>query len=117
MKVIIAGGREFNDYPTLCKVCDRMLSKSEDVEIVSGGARGADALGERYAKERGYALKVFTADWDKYGKAAGYIRNDEMSQYGDALISFWDGESKGTGHMIELANKRGLKVKISKYDK
>lgn len=115
MRVIIAGGRDFRDYPTLCKVCDHVLSKSDDIEIISGTANGADSLGEKYAKERGYTLKQFPADWDEFGKAAGYIRNDEMAKYGDALIAFWDGKSKGTGHMIDLAKKRNLKVKIQKY--
>jgi len=111
MKVIVAGSRDFNDYETLKTVCDFMLSRQDEVEIVSGTARGADLLGERYAKEKGYSIKQFTPDWSK-GKSAGYIRNEEMAKYGDALIAFWDGKSKGTEHMINLAKKHGLKVKI-----
>ena len=112
MKIIIAGSRGFNDYETLCKVCDHMLSKQKKIEIVSGTAGGADRLGELYAKENKYLLKQFPADWGKLGKKAGYVRNEKMAEYADALIAFWDGESKGTKHMIDLAKKHKLKVKI-----
>lgn len=116
-KVIIAGGRDYIDYTKLCKVCDKMLSrnKKEEIEIVSGGARGADKLGETYARQREIPFKRFPAKWDKYGKSAGYKRNEEMAEYADALIAFWDGESKGTEHMINLAEKRGLKTAVIKY--
>lgn len=115
MRVIIAGGRDFNDYKILCKVCDHMLSKSTSIEIVSGAAKGADSLGEQYAIDRLLVLKEFPADWS-IGKSAGYIRNKQMAQYADALIAFWNGKSKGTKHMIELAKSNGLKVKIQYYN-
>ena len=114
-KVIIAGGRNFNDYQLLCKTCDHMLSKQSDIEIVSGKARGADSLGERYAKERGYQVKEFPAQWDKFGKSAGYKRNAEMADYADALIAFWDNQSTGTNHMINLAKEKKIKVKVVNY--
>ena len=66
-KVIIAGSRDFTDYPLLCSFADQTLAGAENIEIVSGGARGADALGERYARERRYGLKVFPAEWMKWG--------------------------------------------------
>lgn len=112
MKVIIAGGRTFNDYKLLCQICDKALSLQNEVEIVSGTANGADKLGEKYAKEKGCPVKHFPADWDKYGKSAGYKRNEEMAKYADALIAFWDGKSKGTKHMIDLAKRYELKVKV-----
>ena len=112
MKVIIAGGRNFNDYENLCQICDKALSKQTEIEIVSGTAKGADKLGEKYANENGYPIKQFPADWDKYGKSAGYKRNEEMAKYADALIAFWDGKSKGTKHMIDLAKRYKLKVKV-----
>lgn len=112
-KVIIAGSRDFNDYELLKKLVSHTLVNQQDVEIVSGGARGADALGERYAKEHGLSLKRFPADWE-HGKSAGYIRNAEMAKYGDALIAFWDLKSKGTKHMITNAKLKGLKIKV--YD-
>ena len=112
MKVIIAGSREFNDYKRLCKICDHLLSKQKNIEIVSGTAKGADQLGEKYANERGFLIKKFPADWNKCGKSAGYKRNIEMAEYGDALIAFWNGTSKGTKHMIDIANSKKLKVRV-----
>lgn len=117
MKLIIAGSRGFNDYSLLREKCDFLLSNvsPDRLEIVSGTAKGADQMGERYAEERGIKVKRFPADWDKYGKGAGYRRNSQMSDYADALIAFWDGESRGTLHMINLARKKQLKIKIVKY--
>lgn len=115
-KVIIAGGRNFNDYQLLCEKVDNILSSiKEDIEIVSGGATGADALGEKYAKDRGLYIKKFPADWNTHGKAAGPIRNLQMAKYGDACICFWDGESRGTKNMIETAEKYKLKLRVIKY--
>ena len=111
MKVIIAGSRLFNDYNLLKKHCDKILSNQIEVEIVSGTANGADKLGERYAKEKGYPIKRFPANWSELGKKAGYIRNEQMAIYADSLIAFWDGESKGTKHMIELAKKHNLNTR------
>ena len=69
-------------------------------------------LGEAYAKLKGYGIKQFPAKWSEKGKSAGYLRNVEMAQYANALIAFWDGKSKGTRHMIEIAKERGLSVRI-----
>ena len=115
MRVIIAGGRNFDNYELLCRKVDKILSRQEDVEIISGTAKGADKLGERYADEHGYKVIRFSADWNKHGKAAGFVRNEEMADYSDALIAFWDGYSKGTLHMIETAKQRGLKIRIILY--
>jgi hypothetical protein len=116
MKVIIAGGRNFNNYDVLRQNCDKVLSLQEDVEIVSGTANGADKLGERYAQEKGLLVKQFPADWEKYGRGAGYKRNEEMAKYADVLIAFWDGKSRGTKHMIDLAKKYELKVEVVLFD-
>jgi glycerophosphoryl diester phosphodiesterase len=110
IKVIIVGGRNFDDYLKLCQVCDEFLKDQNKVEIVSGAYKGADLLGEKYAAERNYPIKQFPADWRRYGKSAGHKRNAEMAAYADALITFWDGKSKGTKHMIDLATQAGLKV-------
>jgi YspA, cpYpsA-related SLOG family len=115
MKVIIAGSRNFNNYELLKEKCDKILSEQKDVEIVCGMAKGADLLGKQYQEEKGYQLKEFPAEWDKFGKSAGYIRNEEMAKYSDSLIAFWDGKSKGTKHMIDLAEKYKLKIRIIKY--
>jgi len=115
MKVIIAGGRNFRDYNKLRESCDNILVNQKEVEIVSGTAAGADTLGERYAQEKGYEVKKFPAQWDLYGKSAGYKRNQQMAEYADGLIAFWDGKSKGTKHMIDIANKMGLKARVIRY--
>ena len=119
MKVIIAGGRDFDDFDLLCDKCDNILSEQPQgtVEIVSGTAKGADKLGEQFAIERRYGIKTFPAHWEKHGKSAGYIRNREMGEYADALIAFWDGESKGTKHMIDIAEELELKIRIIRYEK
>lgn len=115
-RVIIAGSRGFSDYALLKRTMDTLLSNiKEDITVVCGKARGADTLGEQYAKERGYAVAYFPADWDRYGKAAGFIRNEQMAQNADALVAFWDGKSRGTKSMIELAAKYNLKIRIKKY--
>ena len=116
LRIIIAGGRDFNDYKTLCGVCDYMFQKQKEIEIVSGTANGADKLGEQYANEMGYPIKQFPADWDKHGKKAGYLRNKEMAEYADALLALWDGKSKGTKSMIDLAKKNNLKVRVVRYN-
>lgn len=114
MKLIIAGSRTFNDYKKLCAECDNILQDQTNIEIVSGAHyKGADKLGEQYAKERGYKLTLFPANWNKYGKSAGPKRNLQMAEYADMLIAFWDGKSKGTGNMIDLAKQSKLRVTIS----
>jgi hypothetical protein len=120
MKVIVAGSRGFDDYTLLSDELNKLqhLLKSMDksiTEIVSGTARGADKLGERWADENNVCIKKFPADWNTYGKSAGYIRNQQMAEYADVLYAFWDGKSKGTKHMIDLAHKHNLKVRVISY--
>lgn len=116
-KIIIAGGRDFNNYALLQEYVDKFLSTypSDSIEIISGNAKGADKLGERYAKEHNLPVKLFPANWNKYGKRAGYLRNQEMADYANMLIAFWDRKSKGTNHMINIAKKAGLIVKVVYY--
>lgn len=116
-KVIVAGGRDFDNYDLLVEKLDNLLQNKEEVEIVSGKARGADYLGEKYAREKGYNVVEFPANWDKYNKAAGHIRNGEMADYADATVCFWDGESRGTSNMIEQSKKRGLPTRVINYQK
>lgn len=115
--LIVAGGRDFNDYPLLCKKLDSLLrSKNpEDVVIVCGKAAGADSLGECYARERGYRVWEFPAEWDRFGKRAGYLRNSLMADHADALVAFHDGVSRGTQHMIELAKEQGLAIRVVNF--
>lgn len=119
-RVIIAGTRSFNDYELLRDSCNNLLSEKQRTHIVvviSGTARGADQMGERYARERGFQLRRFPADWEQYGKSAGHIRNAKMADNADALIAFWDGESKGTKNMIDNARRKGLAVRVIQYQK
>lgn len=116
-RIIVAGSRDFNDYDLLKNKLDHYLSLLDNVVIVSGGAKGADNLGEEYAVEKGLKLVMFPADWNAHGKSAGYIRNKQMAEYATHLIAFWDGKSKGTKHMIDLAKEYNLKIKIVNYGK
>ena len=128
LRVIIAGSRDFDDFPKLMNSSIEILteiSKKRDdldrIRIISGTARGADKLGEQYAKIAHYELSKFPADWDGLGKRAGYVRNAEMAKFAvedgnyGVLIAFWDGKSRGTKHMIDLANKYGLEVHVVNY--
>ena len=114
-RVIVAGSRDFSDYPLLCRTLDHLLSCQTDIVVVCGKARGADTLGEQYAKAHGYQIDYYPADWKKFGKAAGYLRNKQMAENADALVAFWDRQSRGTRHMIELAKQHGLKVRVVHY--
>ena len=106
-RVVIAGSRGFCDYEAACRFIDQCLNlcEKEEIIVLSGGARGADALGERYAYERGFAIERYPARWKIYGKAAGIRRNQQMAEVCDLVICFWDGESRGTKSMITLARK------------
>lgn len=115
-RVIVAGGRDFSDYEYLRSSLDLLLQNiAGPIIIVSGTAKGADKLGEQYAAEKGYAVLRFPADWDRFGKAAGYMRNEQMAKNADALVAFWDGTSKGTKNMIQLAKRYDLKIRAQKY--
>lgn len=110
MRTIIAGSRDIVDIKEVYKaIADSDFSITQ---IISGGARGIDQLGVEYAKTMKLPFVFYMADWDKLGKSAGYIRNKSMADNADALIAVWDGESKGTKHMIDIATKKGLKVYI-----
>ena len=111
MKYIVAGSRGFNNYEKLKEVLDKICLE----EIVSGTAKGADTLGEKYALENDILLTAFPAKWDEYGRSAGFRRNAEMAQYGDALVAFWDGQSSGTKHMIDLALAKGMWIKVVRF--
>ena len=119
VRVIIAGGRDFNNLELMIEKCDYYLSdavkKGYTIEIVSGTANGADKLGEEYAKLRGYRIAYFPADWASFGKRAGYLRNQQMANFADALIAFWDEKSKGTKHMIDIAKRKQMPIRIVKY--
>lgn len=120
--VIICGSRDYDNYERLKTMCDYYLSKKiqsgERVVVISGGAKGADSLGERYAQERGLEVKVFRADWDKYGKRAGILRNTKMAEIANACIAFPSAysENKGTLNMIQQAKQHNLLVRVVEDD-
>lgn len=110
IKVIVAGSRTANNFELVEKSLMMYFKEHKlhraDVEIISGTARGADQLGEKFADKYNLKLTKFPADWNKYGKSAGYIRNEQMAKYASQngiLFAFWDGQSKGTNHMINIA--------------
>lgn len=114
MKTIVAGcrrGFSFGDIIAGMLQVDWVAS-----EIVSGGAAGVDSFGEKWAECQGLPLKKFEAEWDKYGRAAGPKRNLRMLEYAEALVAFWDGQSRGTRHIIEQAKKRSMKVRVFRRD-
>jgi hypothetical protein len=113
MRTIIAGGRDFTNK-IFFNECLKSYG-SEISQVISGCAKGADTLGEDYALFHGIPLKQYPANWERYGRGAGAIRNELMAENADALIAFWDGRSKGTHHMIRHARKKGLKVTIFNY--
>ena len=119
--LLVAGTRTFNDYGLLSSEIKRLTSRyNNDICIVSGGARGADALAKRYAEDNGLEYLEFKAEWYKYGKSAGPIRNKEMHQFiskfdNRGCVLFWDGKSKGTKYNIELSRKYNNQLRIVEY--
>lgn len=116
-RIIVAGSRDFADKEKLYKVLNNYLSRVKDkVEIVSGHCRGADMFGEQYAKDHNIPVVVFPADWNTYGKRAGYIRNKQMAEYASEengiLIAFPIGEARGTKLMIKLAHEYDIATDV-----
>lgn len=110
MKLAIIGSRSFNDYKKLEDTLFPYLTRI--TLVVSGGARGADTLGEQWAKNNNIKTLIFPADWEKYGKRAGFIRNEDIIKNCEVCIAFWDGESKGTKHSISLCEKYNKPYRI-----
>ena len=113
--VIVAGGRDFNNYALLKEKLDNLLSNKQHVVIISGCAKGADTLGERYGRENNRVVAFFPALWNQNGNMAGFIRNEKMAEIADACVCFWNGKSTGTKHMIETAKAKNLALRIIKY--
>ena len=116
-RIIVAGGRDFNDSTLMVTELNKVFgdSPNEDFAIVSGLARGADKLAYNLAAKNEIAVHCYPAHWDKFGKSAGYKRNAQMADNADELLAFWDGKSKGTKHMIDLATRKGLIVTVINY--
>ena len=112
MKLIVAGSRNYTDKRRVFDLLNRLHLNKSNLEIVSGLAAGPDTFGKQWAEVNDVPVHEFPADWKKYGKSAGYRRNEDMAKFADALLAFWDGESRGTMHMINLAKQYQLKVAV-----
>lgn len=108
MKVIIAGSRHIEDYEALTQLVDSADWKID--EVVSGGCRGVDEMGERWAQAHDIPVRQFVADWAKYGREAGELRNREMAHYAQGLILLWDGKSPGASCMLREAAKAEIPI-------
>ena len=134
LRIIIAGGRDFDNYKLLrsktLKVINQVIRDinhtdsipSQLITIISGTANGADQQGELFAKEFHLELKRMPAQWEEYGKSAGYMRNTQMANFAcldenaqGILIAFWDGKSRGTKHMIDIAKKKNMLIYTFDY--
>ena len=119
-KIAIVGSRNFNDFDLMNKVVfqgyiEKNGLYAEDVMIISGGANGADKLAEKLAQLRGYKLVVFKADWNKYGKKAGMIRNQYIIESADVVFAFWDKKSSGTANSIQRSVSLGKELYAEEF--
>ena len=115
MKLAVVGSRNFNDYSLMKRYLDKIHSVEPITCIVSGGAKGADSLSERWAKENNIQTKIFIPDWNRFNKAAGYIRNEQIIKESDKVIAFWDGKSKGVCRAPQHQNE--YKKRVSKCER
>lgn len=110
MRTIIAGSRHLEDYDLVVDAIDKASWKP--TLVVSGGAKGIDSLAEQWASNNNIQVEKHPANWKQFGRAAGPVRNKEMAKNAEGLIAIWDGKSKGTKSMIELAHKANLAVYV-----
>jgi hypothetical protein len=106
--VAVVGSRTFNDYPLVVRILDPM--KDQISMLISGGADGADKLGERYADAHGIPKQIYYPDWDGYGKSAAFLRNQTIADECQRMVAFWDGKSRGTQDVIGRAVQAGKVV-------
>lgn len=132
LKIIIAGGRDFNNQAVCDIVCDKLLGRMlDDIEVLCGEARGADACGQSWAYMRGVFTHYYPANWKDftekpchikenalgfYNVHAGRNRNTRMGDAADALILFWDGKSPGSKHMLSYAKKLKMPYVVFNYE-
>ena len=119
-RVIIAGGRDFENYEYMCEILNDLFYNStnfekRDIKIISGMAKGADTLAIRYADEHNLTKILFPANWKSYPRIAGFLRNEDMLSIATHLITFWDGKSSGTKHMIDIAQEKGIPIWVFNY--
>lgn len=115
-RIIVAGSRNIISEELVCSKLDELLGNSVERTIVSGTARGIDTIGEKWAVSNNMPVDRFPAEWDKYKKEAGYIRNTLMAWYSTGAILFWDGKSPGTKHMRDIAVSNKLPIKVVLLD-
>ena len=116
-RVVIAGCRHYEDYENAkayIEMCIKDIKEEHTLIFLSGGCRGADMLGERYAAENGFHIERYEAEWGKYGKSAGPKRNLQMAKAGDYIICFWDGKSRGTASMIGYAKELNKPLRVKR---
>ena len=119
--ILVCGGRHFIDFPLLCDILDNVIGDTKEIEIVSGHCQGADMLGEKYAEEHDMPVKLFPADWTKYGRRAGPIRNKQMVDYiksfhNRIVIAFTNENTIGTRNTIAIAKKAKIPVMEIPYE-
>lgn len=115
MKLAVVGSRTFNDYEMLCKYLNTIHSKEPITYIVSGGAKGADKLSEKWALENDIPTIIFYPDWEKFGRKAGFLRNNDIITEADKVLACWDGVSNGTKNSIELAKRQNKKCLVVNF--
>ena len=118
MKVIVAGGRDFNDEDFMIESINSLIDTGvipEPFTLICGMARGADLLAHSILSDNNFPIEEYPADWNKYGKRAGFIRNEQMGDIADAAIIFWDEVSRGTRHMKEYMQILGKPVYVFYY--
>lgn len=116
-KIVIGGCRAFTNYRLFCEyvdLCLARLARHGTICIISGHCSGTDKMGERYAAERGYEVEIYPADWERFGRSAGPIRNREMVDAADCVIAFWDGVSPGTASLIDYAKSQNKPLRVKK---
>ncbi|MGN0560998.1 MAG: DUF2493 domain-containing protein [Candidatus Fimenecus sp.] len=116
-RILVAGCREYDNYSdakAYIEICIKEIRERYTLVFLSGGCRGADRLGERYANENGFCIERYPADWQKYGKSAGPKRNLQMVKTCDYVICFWDGKSRGTASVISYAKKFQKPIKVKR---
>lgn len=114
-RIVIGGCRDYNNYKNFCQyvdVCLSRIKKENDIVILSGHCSGVDTMAEQYAKQNGYELEIYPAEWSKYGKSAGPKRNKTMVENADYVIAFWDYQSRGTKSLIGYAKELGKSIRV-----
>jgi hypothetical protein len=114
MRIAVIGSRTITDYDLVEKTILEHLKISEISLVVSGGAKGADTLGELFAKKHNLETKILYPDWKKFGRSAGFIRNKDIINECDIVFAFWNGASRGTKNSLDIAERMHKKIILKK---